>query len=196
MKSGAFLQNKESSAQKTRVTDIPPEQRRHAPKRKKKSNRLNLLICILCIVLLFLIGLIFILSSNSLPVKNPQPADNYSNPDNSFNANSSFHTNDPATDDKPLSSEVSSNSTDPLIGKWDMDGVTAYEFLENGTGNLLLPSFEYAFTYVIEEETISLEFADENVKDAVYQFAVQADVLTLDGGTNTTQGTYTLKRIG
>lgn len=84
--------------------------------------------------------------------------------------------------------------TSPLEGKWDMDGVTSYEFYKNGKGAMVLPSAEYEFVYEIEDNTVYIYFLYDGAKDAQYIFAVDGDVLTLDGGNATVQDTYILTK--
>lgn len=83
---------------------------------------------------------------------------------------------------------------DPLIGRWNMDEVTSYEFSRNGKGTLILPSAQYDFTYTIDDNVLSIDFDYDGAKDAQYTFTVDGDVLTLDGGNSTTQGIYELTR--
>lgn len=86
-------------------------------------------------------------------------------------------------------------SRSPVQGKWTVDGVTTYEFRRNGTGTLILPSSEYEFVYSIKEDILYIDFDYEGAKDAQYKFTVEGDVLTMEGGNTTTQGTLTLKKI-
>lgn len=149
-----------------RATDLSPEERRTVHKRKKRTNRLLLYIVILCVLLLLLVSLLLVLSNGT-----------------SVAENISYH-----------ASFLTENSD--LLGKWDMDGVTAYEFLNKKSGKLILPSSDYEFTYQTKGDLLIIDFANESAKDASYQFSVQKDTLTLVGGTETTQNTYTLTRIG
>ena len=82
----------------------------------------------------------------------------------------------------------------PIIGRWNMDEVTSYEFSWNGKGALILPSAQYGFTYTIDANVLNIDFDYDGAKDAQYIFTVDGDVLTLDGGNSTTQGTYVLTR--
>ena len=83
----------------------------------------------------------------------------------------------------------------PLLGRWDLDGITAYEFGEDGMGKLLLPSSEYEFQYTIKGDNLSIDFVHEGARDAAYQFSVQGDTLVLIGGNANTQDTYTFTKI-
>lgn len=82
----------------------------------------------------------------------------------------------------------------PLEGKWDMDEVTSYEFYKNGKGAMILPSAEYEFTYSIKENTVYIDFLYDGAKDAQYNFAVDGNTLTLEGGNVTTQDIYVLSK--
>ena len=70
--------------------------------------------------------------------------------------------------------------TDPLCGRWDLDGTTVYVFDGKGSGALELPGAKYEFRYKIRENTVSLDFADDKVRDISYEFTVDADKLTIE----------------
>ena len=53
---------------------------------------------------------------------------------------------------------------------------------------------EYPYTYLIEENTLKLDFKDEAVRDATYTFSIENDTLTLIGGEGTMGGEYILER--
>ena len=84
--------------------------------------------------------------------------------------------------------------SDPLTGRWNMDEVTSYEFYSGGKGMLMLPTTEYEFSYTVSERVLNIDFTYEGAKDAQYSFTVEGDTLTLEGGSDTTQRTYTLYR--
>ncbi len=90
---------------------------------------------------------------------------------------------------------LSSHDNNPIQGKWNMDGVTVYEFRDSGRGSLILPSAQYDFTYEISEDKLQIFFEYEGAKDAEYSFKIEDDILTLIGGNETTQGTYILFRV-
>ncbi len=80
----------------------------------------------------------------------------------------------------------------PLEGKWEMDAVTSYEFYRDGKGAMILPSAEYDFSYAVKENTVYIDFLYDGAKDAQYNFAVDGNTLTLEGGNATTQDIYVL----
>ena len=88
-----------------------------------------------------------------------------------------------------------SGASDSIIGKWDVDGTTFYEFYDNGNGTMILPGASYGFTYTIEEDQIHIDYTNESVRDGSYAFSVDGDKMILAGGEGTIGGTYELTRI-
>ena len=88
-----------------------------------------------------------------------------------------------------------SGGTDALAGKWDVDGVTFYEFNGKGKGALILPNSTYDFTYEIEENQLIIDYKDDSVHDGSYTFEVNDDKLILIGGEGTVGGTYELTKV-
>ena len=82
---------------------------------------------------------------------------------------------------------------DGLKGSWALEEGTVYEFDGKGGGTLRLPTGSYAFSYTIEDNVVTLDFADESLNDASYSFLLGRDALTLDTNTGTV---YWLKREG
>ena len=74
----------------------------------------------------------------------------------------------------------SGGGTDPLCGKWDLDGTTVYVFDGKGSGALELPQSRYEFRYEIKDGTVSIDFTDDKVRDISYEFTVGSDELTLE----------------
>ena len=72
-----------------------------------------------------------------------------------------------------------SSKTDELAGLWDVDGNTKYEFNGKGTGKIIVPNSEYEFTYVIEDNVVSIDFKSEKSTDTKYEFKVQKDSMEL-----------------
>lgn len=74
----------------------------------------------------------------------------------------------------------STNETNNLLaGTWSYDEVTVYTFDGDGHGTLQLPLSTYEFDYVIEGDTVTLNFADESVEDRRYSYTLSGDVLIL-----------------
>jgi len=73
-----------------------------------------------------------------------------------------------------------------LIGLWTTDGVTVYEFKDNGNGALKLPLSEYAFTYKIEKDKLHVHFGSEKTTDSDYEYSFEDDKLILKGINDTT----------
>lgn len=88
----------------------------------------------------------------------------------------------------------SANKAD-LVGKWDIDGVTSYQFNDNGTGAMILPHTSYDFSYKIDGDNIAFDYYNEKVSDGTFSFKIDGDKLTLIGGNNTNGGTFNLTRI-
>ena len=74
--------------------------------------------------------------------------------------------------------------TDNLIGLWDIDGNTKYEFNGKGTGNLIIPQGKYSFSYKIKDNEIVIDFDNENSTDATYFYSLNDDVLTIQNKNN------------
>ena len=82
----------------------------------------------------------------------------------------------------------------PVVGKWDLDGITSYEFKRNGKGSMILPSSQYRFEYEIDGDKLSIDFEYDGARDAEYLFTVTEDQLILDGGNSFTRGVYVLTK--
>lgn len=81
---------------------------------------------------------------------------------------------------------------DALMGTWDLDGTTVYQFDGNGEGAMILPGKSYAFRYSINEETgtVSIDFEDERATDYTYDYQVSKDALVLSGSVGKESFTY------
>ena len=80
-----------------------------------------------------------------------------------------------------------------LIDTWTTDGVTVYEFDNKGKGAMKLPSSEYKFTYVINDNKLYIDFESEKAVDSNYEYSFENDKLILKG-INATTGTYTFQK--
>lgn len=91
---------------------------------------------------------------------------------------------------------VRSCSKPSIVGRWDLDGTTVYEFEKGGKGALVLMTMEYEFTYTIEDDLVRINFVDEAALDANYTFEVQKNILFLTGGPGDAKSEYILNRVG
>jgi len=78
-----------------------------------------------------------------------------------------------------------------IIGTWTTDGVTIYQFNENGIGKLIVPLSDYDFTYKIENDSLSIDFKNEKSIDSKYIYYFEEDNLIL-GGSN---GKFIFKKL-
>lgn len=67
-----------------------------------------------------------------------------------------------------------------IVGTWDYDTVTVYRFDKGGEGALQLPNNSYDFSYSTEEDTLFIDFENENVTDHTYTFNISDGELTLN----------------
>ena len=74
---------------------------------------------------------------------------------------------------------------DGLKGTWALDDTTVYEFDGRGHGTLRLPLGSYEFSYTVEEDRLTIDFADDTATDAGYTFRKDGATLTLDTNTGT-----------
>ena len=81
-----------------------------------------------------------------------------------------------------------------LVGRWNLDGATVYEFHKNGKGSLVLMSGEYAFTYKIEKDMVYIDFVDDFAVDSRYTFKVDGNMLLLTGGPGDSRNEYFLTK--
>ena len=88
----------------------------------------------------------------------------------------------------------SGGGTDALCGRWDLDGTTVYVFDGKGSGALELPRSRYEFHYEIKDGTVSIDFADDKVRDISYDFTVSYDELSLERIEKKDTITYKLKK--
>lgn len=82
-----------------------------------------------------------------------------------------------------------------ITGTWTLDGVTSYRFDGDGTGALLLPESEYAFTYRLEGEALTIDFESVRAHDGTYRAGMEGDRLILAGGEGTIGGTYEFTKV-
>ena len=82
-----------------------------------------------------------------------------------------------------------------IVGRWDLDGTTVYEFRDDGTGTLILMIKECDFTYTVEGDVLRIFFVDKDAAlDAEYTFEVQKRILFLTGGHGDAKNEHVLTR--
>ena len=83
-----------------------------------------------------------------------------------------------------------------IIGRWDLDGTTVYEFEKGGKGALILLTKKYEFTYSIDDDLLRINFLDDAALDADYVFEVEQGMLFLTGGPGDAKTEFVLKKRG
>ena len=83
-----------------------------------------------------------------------------------------------------------------VVGRWDMDGTTVYEFYRDGTGVLVLQTMNFEFEYTDKNGVITIDFVDERAKDASYEYVINVDVMMLSGGPGNAVSEFILRRDG
>lgn len=81
-----------------------------------------------------------------------------------------------------------------LIGTWVYDEHTNYEFNSDNTGCMSIENNKFDYTYVIDKNTLKIDFKSESIHDAAYTFEIKDEQLTLIGGEGTTGGIYVLNK--
>ena len=86
------------------------------------------------------------------------------------------------------------NKVKSLIGIWDIDGNTKYEFDEKGNGKLIVPLSEYEFNYTIKDNILFIDFKNENSIDTEYIYKIENNTLQITNNDDKALN-YTLKKI-
>ena len=81
-----------------------------------------------------------------------------------------------------------------IIGTWAADENTGLSFGEDNKGKLIIPDEDYAFSYKIDGDQLSLDFVSSKATDGTYTASVSGDTLTLIGGKGTIGGTFELSK--
>ena len=92
-----------------------------------------------------------------------------------------------------LSTKIS-RKKEELMGVWQYDQYTEYEFLDNGEGCLFVDDVHYEYQYKILGDKLRIDFIEDIVRDCEYSFIIDGNTLTLNGKEGTDGGTYTLKK--
>ena len=82
----------------------------------------------------------------------------------------------------------------PLEGVWVYDESTKYEFDKDGRGAMFIGKTEYSYSFKIKGSKLRIDFDNDAVHDATYDFSVKGDKLTLVGGEGTIGGEYELTK--
>lgn len=82
-----------------------------------------------------------------------------------------------------------------LLGRWNLDGTTIYEFGKNGKGSLVLMHAEYEFQYTVDGDLLVIDFVDEGALDSKYTFSVEKRLLFMTGGPGDAKSEYVLQRV-
>jgi len=72
-----------------------------------------------------------------------------------------------------------------LNGTYSYDNNTKYVFNGKGKGSLNIQEGEYKYTYKVEGSKLSIDFKNEDLYDATYEYKIEGDTLTLIGGEGT-----------
>ena len=81
-------------------------------------------------------------------------------------------------------------TAEELAGSWTIDGVTDLKFNKDGSGALSVPARQFAFSWKLEDDRLSLSFEDSAVRDVVYDVSKKGLTIVIsEDGTS-----YTLKR--
>lgn len=72
-----------------------------------------------------------------------------------------------------------------LAGTWRIDDTTVYVFDGKGNGVMHTSLSEYAFTYTIEGNTLTIDFASDAATDTAYQYTIKGNTLTFERGGET-----------
>ncbi len=57
--------------------------------------------------------------------------------------------------------------------------MTIYSFNGKGKGDLVLPLGTYEFRYVLEDDVLQIDFADESIEDRSYKYSLTQDILII-----------------
>ena len=80
---------------------------------------------------------------------------------------------------------------DTIIGKWESEMGTIYEFNEDKTGKLILTSEEYPFTYKMGETVVFVDFENPKSIDTKFEYKFEDKKLILKNS----NGSFTFTKI-
>lgn len=82
-----------------------------------------------------------------------------------------------------------------IVGTWQYNEYTQYEFYEDGKGCLNVDDVRYEYVYKATGRTLKVDFTQNIVRDCEYSYSISGSTLTLIGGEGTDGGTYTLTKL-
>ena len=80
-------------------------------------------------------------------------------------------------------------------GTWAYGNEVTYSFDGKKNGQFVMEDMHFDYTYKVSKGQLKMNYKDETVVDATYQFTVEGNQLTLIGGEGTAGGTYQLTRV-
>ena len=66
-----------------------------------------------------------------------------------------------------------------VLGVWNYDTVTSYQFDKSGEGSLIVPDNTYPFSYLIDRNLMFLDFEDASLSDMIFQYSVKNNTLSI-----------------
>lgn len=93
--------------------------------------------------------------------------------------------------------QTSNYSGSSIIGTYlYKENNTRYTFKEDGTGSMSSDNYSFEYKYKIDGNTLSIDFAKEEVHDVVYSYEIKGDELKLTSkeGTVSVGEIYILKK--
>lgn len=85
--------------------------------------------------------------------------------------------------------------SDGIIGNWTINNAITYRFEQDGSGAMVLPNSQYAFSFEIIGNKIYIDFEDETFDDGIFAFRLEGDMLILSGEEDSTNDSFELNRI-
>ncbi len=87
-------------------------------------------------------------------------------------------------------------TAEDIAGIWAIDEITSYRFDVDGTGALLLPEHSYAFAFAVEDDELTIQFENENIKTAVFLVSLEDGILVLEHTQEEGSVVFLLSKIG
>ena len=87
------------------------------------------------------------------------------------------------------------NGDSELMGVWQYNKYTKYEFYEDGKGCLRADDVQYKYEYKVKNGKWVIDFTEDIVRDCDYSYSMDRNKWTLIGGEGTDGGTYVLSKV-